>query len=512
MARVLAVNASRFFGKSLAKELRMLLLPAGGALAAAIAFIALAWLEDIPGTRLQSMDWPPQGIACAMVFCCCVLLVTVVPFAGEFQHRTLGLLLSLPLKRAHMWWNKLTAPALALVLTGLIAGGIALVIRWDCLPLVPTALLFAVPALCSAPFWTLSAGSAIGGAAFTWLGALVPLLVANYVSTKVHLDETVGMGIGVALYSGACLWAGWRKFATLEVREGVAESQPDLLEGVRERYGWLKQVGAWWDAAKKAAWLDRVLRCRTSGSIGNLFRKELRLQKPVYLIATFFAVCWIVVLGFCLLQPGRGYHHMFTAMLALYAPLILLLAGSVSISEEVSFGVSGWHLTLPVPARRQWWIKLLASLGAGAAAGWALPLALSILSSLVLREFSCLAMLHEGGFVVLCISSAFFVLSFWAVALVGNTVRAVLMAILALILLVFCVFAGSWMAGQFSGVREPGLRSYPLLGSFLILSVMALWQSLRAFRRPGAAARVRVVYPGVLVLTALLLGFVGRCL
>jgi len=86
------------------------------------------------------------------------------------------------------------------------------------------------------------------------------------------------------------------------------------------------------------------------------------------------------------------------------------------------------------------------------------------------------------------------------------------MAIVALILLVLFLFAGSWVAGQVSWVNDLAQRPYALLASCLILGVVALGQSLRAFRRPGASGRVRVVYPGVLVVTALVLGFFQRCL
>jgi hypothetical protein len=99
----------------------------------------------------------------------------------------------------------------------------------------------------------------------------------------------------------------------------------------------------------------------------------------------------------------------------------------------------------------------------------------------------------------------FFVLSFWAATLLGNTMRAVLTAVLGVGALVLCTLLSAWLAEQIGGL-ETGLlcnltawRQLPpdfymlnqgeavLWGSIaggLILSFVALAQSLVQFRRP----------------------------
>src|SRR5439155_6164806 len=102
------------------------------------------------------------------------------------------------------------------------------------------------------------------------------------------------------------------------------------------------------------------LRCRPQGAALNLIRKELRLQKPLFLIAVVFALCWFVALGLWFIQPAT--HELFetvlTVLAVFYAPLIALLAGCVSLGEEKALGLTAWHLTLPVSAWKQWLAKL----------------------------------------------------------------------------------------------------------------------------------------------------------
>lgn len=60
-------------------------------------------------------------------------------------------------------------------------------------------------------------------------------------------------------------------------------------------------------------------------------------------------------------------------MLSLAIPAII---GCVSTAEERNLGLHEWHLTLPVPASRQWLIKVLVALGVNGLLGILLPLAL----------------------------------------------------------------------------------------------------------------------------------------
>jgi hypothetical protein len=545
MSNALCLGANAVFGQRLAKELRLLWLPFTGAAGAACVFCAMVWLERGP----DRMFLPMLGVPTALAFFGCVLLMAVAPVGSEFQHRTLGLLLSQPSNRGRLWRDKLAAPALGLLVLAMFVGvaalsveaqqarpslGIAFTQEAEVRTMFSWAVLFAVTGLCTAPFWTLSARSIIGGMAFTWIGQFFVLLIMNYIAEKTGLQEGLALGIGAISYSATFLWLGWRKFASMEVREGYALAGP-AAEGLGEKpqgWGWLQRLKRLWASGTQALWLDRLLRCSPASSAGNLFRKELRLQKPVYLLAALFFAAWVLVFGLCLLQPTKGYHNLFPAMLALYTPLVMMLAGSLSISEETSLGVAGWHLSLPVSARRQWWFKLGASTAAGAAAAWILPAVLWVLSGILVKPMAIPEQLVQPVLVLAAISSLLFVLSFWAVALLGNTVRAILMAIVAVLVLFYCLAAGVSAAEHFSGLPAgigtrfiltcvspdsplhgyvADAQAYALPMCIGILVLVALGQSLRAFRRPGLRSKV-VLYPALLVLAAVLLGYFQRCL
>ena len=119
------------------------------------------------------------------------------------------------------------------------------------------------------------------------------------------------------------------------------------------------------------------MRCRPTGAILNLIRKELRLLRPVWLLSLLAAVGWacLAILG-ALHQHGstRNFEAAVEALGVISTLLIAILAGSLSLGEERTSGTHSWHLTLPVSALRQWRIKLCMSLFAGFVGAGLLPL------------------------------------------------------------------------------------------------------------------------------------------
>ncbi|HEY6168189.1 MAG TPA: hypothetical protein VI454_09130, partial [Verrucomicrobiae bacterium] len=97
-----------------------------------------------------------------------------------------------------------------------------------------------------------------------------------------HVSAIVAFGL---IYSAVFLWLGWRSFARLELRDVV--------------FG---QGGAASNSAGRKRWWLEWLRCRPVGGLLNLIRKELRLQKAVFVLAVIFTVCWLILL--VLLQAG----------------------------------------------------------------------------------------------------------------------------------------------------------------------------------------------------------------
>ena len=99
--------------------------------------------------------------------------------------------------------------------------------------------------------------------------------------------------------------------------------------------------------------------------------------------------------------------------------MIAILAGSLSLGEERTSGTHLWHLTLPVSARRQWFIKLCMALFAGFVGAGLVPL---LIAGRLLGSSHILADVHVGrdllvGAVLLTFAA------FWCACAVKGTVR-----------------------------------------------------------------------------------------
>jgi len=216
-----------------------------------------------------------------------------------------------------------------------------------------------------------------------------------------------------------------------------------------------------------------------------------------------------------------------------YIPLVLAVAAAISLGEERTLGLAAWHLTLPVPARRQWLLKL--AVGAAVAIGLGLVLP-GLLAWATLPEFRAgldhelqqgrqseilKQLLADGTALWL-----FFVLGFWAATLLGNTMRAVSTALLGVVALVLCSLLAAWSAHQMGGLetglllniigwlqleqeffngRESGIWG-PVAG-MLVFSLAALAQSLVQFRRAQVQRAAVVKCAALLLAIAFLAAF-----
>jgi hypothetical protein len=502
--------------------------------------LRLPWLVGL-AAGLAMLDYRAQEFALVAGVGCAALLAAM-SMGNEFQQRTFALLLSQPCARRDLWREKL-------LLLATLAGTLELMLllNWGISRNTVSSPhdmlmigIFFVAVVCSAPLWTLVARSIIGGMVFSLAGSLLVLLVTAQLGVEKLLGPKFGNEIpdpvyawawlitGL-IYSGACLLAGWWKFARLELRDAIL-GESTLLSSAATRQT------RWWNC----------LRIRPAGSLRNLIRKELRLQKPVFVVAAVFSLCWLAALGLHRFAPERDYVRLVYVMLAaVYIPLALALAGSISLGEERTLGLAAWHLTLPVSARLQWLLKL--AVGAAVATGlglvlpgllalatlpearaalrdFAMPFKLHLLAWLTLPEVRA-GLVHVAGDLsgrlagVLAAGSAlwvFFVLSFWAATLLGNTVRAVLTALLGSAALVLCALLSAWLAetltaglnlrlGFFDGREEAVLWGFTAGG--LILSLAALAQSLVQFRRAQVQSAVAVKCAALLLAIAILVAF-----
>jgi len=491
------------------------------------------WLPWLAGLALSLVAlYGRQGeLAVAATFGCAALLAAM-SLGNEFHYRTLGLLLSQPRSRWSLWRQKLLVLA---VLTGSL--GLLLLASWRATgnaaaeypDPVGAAIFLAV--VCSAPFWTLASRSIIGGALFSLAGVFLLTATAQEALAKHFgrwfpegIPEPVNRGVlllAILLYAGGCLLAGWRVFARLELIDAALGESMLLSSPASGR-------------ARRWRWLQ----IRPEGSLANLARKELRLQRPVLVVAAVFALCWLVIVGLRALWGPLHYMDVDLGVLMLgvmvvYVPLILGLAASISLDEEKTLGLAAWQLTLPVSARRQWLVKLAVSAAVAFALGVALPLLLSwatipdmrvgLRNTLAHGDVSdaLLGLLATGTVFWL-----FFVLAFWAATLLGKAIRAVFTAVLAMGALVLCVQLADWLAVRIGGLetailgditvwrhlppdffnaRQAGLWG-PIAGG-LVLSLVALVQSLAQFRRAQVQSAVAVKCAALLLAIAFAAAF-----
>ncbi|HEY0874325.1 MAG TPA: hypothetical protein VGD94_12700 [Vicinamibacterales bacterium] len=438
------------------KELRTLAWPAAAVLAATVA--PLLWV---------AMPLPGQPISAALsAFILGNAFLVALPFGTEFQQRTLGLVLSQPTSRARVWFEKWGA-LLAVLLVLVAIQFVALQSAAPDAHVEIRAVTFLLPLVCSGFFWTLLAGSTIGGAVFSLAALALVEMASSVIASRVTGLDLDPFGAHPALiavrlaYAAGSLWLGWRMFAHYE------------LKATGEIHGVLP-------AALDAV---RALRSRPTGAIGNLVRKELRLQQPGMLIAALFVLCWLTAMLVFSMPSSRPAvaEIVFAALFVSYVPLVLIVCGTISIGEDTSLGIHAWHLTLPVSSATQWGIKLTVTSIVGLTLGVALPLALKLLAPLVVPLPAGSIQLPPSA-VIAGAAAALLVASFWSVSLFGHTVKASVATAVIVPVLWVCIVAAS-AAGLRGGIGGDWLTSLMVANQWSPEDLLPLGASYRDFSR-----------------------------
>jgi len=298
-------------------------------------------------------------------------LLATLSLGNEFQHRTLSLLLSQPVGRMEIWGEKLSVTIVAIVSAVLV---FSLALRATSFHPGWQELAFAgawtVAITASATFWTLFTRSTVGGVALnigvqSFISFTVPWAnLADWLRARGYLapgNPIVPSTVTFVFlcYAGVMVWLGGRTLARFQATGGMASD--DLLMAGPD-----VMPGAW------AGWL----RCRPTGAVLNLIRKELRLLRPLWLISLLAALGWACLTLFGLLFE-RGFSRNFETAVVIMGVgstlMIAILAGSLSLGEERTSGTHSWHMTLPVSAFLQWRIKLYMALFAGFVGAALLP-------------------------------------------------------------------------------------------------------------------------------------------
>ncbi len=394
----------------------------------------LSWM--LPTSQFDQSFHGVYMLACVGFVLGTALLATL-PFGEEFSLRTMSILLSHPVTRWQIWTEKLK---ITLILTV----SIALLNAISCLPLwgligsqLKLALAFLVYTVCSGAFWVMFTRSTIGGTMLCLFSqAIAVVIVYVYTQTR-YFDigiwdsrqDTEGILLRISLVvSPAFLWLGWKLFSRLQDNGSTGLEIPLLATA---------DTGG----TTSMSWL----RARPGSPRLNLLFKELSHFRPLWLMAYLFSALWI---GMLLLSTFFPLKHALLSdtlngFLALYATMVLVTSGCISLGEEKELGLHACNLALPIAWRRQWLLKIsLASLiGLGCAV--LLPLLLAQLEIFVaikpMKTWAWQILQDLPILWTLCLLLASFVtVSFWAASVTKRTVHAAFLA--AFMILLVAVF------------------------------------------------------------------------
>lgn len=400
------------------KETRALL-PMWAAMAALIAIpFLLRWEHPM------EFAIPAYWLGCALLGPVCM--------GQEFQHRTMGLLLSQPVSRRRLWWEKMAALGAAMVgqfawmellwgtetgqMPGFAGSGEEL------LKVIHLLVLPWLIGFCTGPALTLLARSIIGGVAMTFLCpwfltmfvlAVIPEIWISHSGVDVRSNSAL---ISLGFYCGALFLFGCHRFGRMEDIQGRGTelTLPAAL-------------------AKPFAEFTGRFTLGRSSALGHLVRKEVRLHLPAFVVALGLVAMWLalVVAVFARATMDKGFLMLPTVLLCLGIPVI---AGIVAVAEERSLGVHDWHLTLPVSARRQWGVKVLVAFGVNVAFGILLPGLLAHASSWLANDPRLVAEIPGSKVPHFLVANAvIFCAALYASTASANPMRALIGAIVVFI-------------------------------------------------------------------------------
>ena len=268
-------------------------------------------------------------------------------------------------------------------------------------------------------------------------------------------------------YALLFLWLGWLKFFRLELN--TADGGESGLNAT----------------AGNDVPVASVLRNRAGSPLGNLLRKELRLQRPLLVFALMFALFWLALTGLVALQPSQrlGTELLLETVTGIYLVICPVLAGCLPLCEERALGIHQSNLTLPVAIRTQWLLKLGLALLLGGLAGVALPAGLAVVTNQTLAspllslfsQWSTLvgtygrygnappSFIEVGPTLWLSMATLglLILLGFWSATMISRVTHAVLLTVVAFIGLITAVHLGIW-----GGFRIPWLLGFADSGFF----------------------------------------------
>src|SRR5579859_1355719 len=364
-----------------------------------------------------------------------VPLLAALPLGTEFQNGTLSLLLAQPVDRHKLWLQKWIV-TLAAVLPPAILYLLAGYGNREFGPDLWMAASWMFAATAGAMAWTLIAKSTLGGLALGsgsyWIFYIAWSFLWDHLGSEGN--SVVFRWVTVILllaYCATMIFVGRRMFLRFQAVEGMLGNEAlTLVPGVR----FLTQLSMGW------------LRPRPRGAILDLFRREIRLLRIVWLLSPFSLAAWTCLAAFSVSKLDDSWITAPAIFLAgLLSFLMALLAGALPLGEEKTWGTHGWHLTLPLSASTQWLVKLFVALSVSIVCAVGIPF-----SVLLARGWLAGALpSHLGHLPVwlwVCAALSITLLAFWCSCVVKGTVRAVLAVFPMLFALGLTISLSNWLA------------------------------------------------------------------
>ena len=290
----------------------------------------------------------------------------------EYSHRTLPLVMTLPVPRRQILAAKLAVTAAMVFAVS--------VVVWITMADTPALrgtgvervlLLVGLAAVTIAPALTAASQSTVAGVVFTIATAAVVWLAGDIVGAW-----RFGPGNAAAVdafrqrvfwptmftFCGAGAVATWWMFPRLEALHGRG----------RELH-----FPTWATGHARAAQIGR-----RSPVLLLLIAKELRLQQMTFVVTGLYVVALVVQIIILRLDPA-AWTQWLMPVAVFHALAVAGLAGSLASAEERQFGTWQSQQLLPVAAWQQWLIKVgvtsAVALGLGIGLTWAFSFALPAL-------------------------------------------------------------------------------------------------------------------------------------
>jgi hypothetical protein len=427
----------------------------------------------LPLIVLPTLIWPAEAFGYLALGVACVVMAGST-FGTEFQHRTISLLLSQPIPRSVIWREKMLVlgaailTSLAVLLGCLAVSGSAIGhVEWLTLALLPLC------AFCGAPYWTLMQRHGIVGMVLA-VGVPGGILAVYGLVTELSGGSEPAPAVLVTgvisllfIYCALIYWRGYAKFKRLEAVDTSSRELglPAGLEAILTRP------------------LIRVS-SRFRGAFATLLKKEFRLQQISFLLAGVFVL--MALAGLCLTKSNREVAAgIVGGDLLLYALILPLIAGAISVAEERGWGLAEWHLTLPPSVLTQWSAKMVVTLTTSLVLGLLLPAVIFILADPLFNQPGARTS-FPPAFAIPCWVLGQLVMTSVAVytaSFAKNTLQAILAALVILAagggLIWFAIYSAHYVAlAPVQWMGQPRVDKWlilPLL-SIALISVLCLFQ------------------------------------